>query len=276
MIETEEMDGIRLIASDLDGTLLDENKQLPPDFFSVIRRLDNVKFIAASGRQYFNLLKFFAPIQDRIGLIAENGALLWDGGRIIHTHPLSGQDALFMLRQAKKAPNAYCILCGEKSAYIENGPEHMMRGAIRSYDRCRVVERMEDQIEKDRILKIAVHSIENQAEFDAYPALNHLVGNFKVILSGSASVDVMAKGVHKGEGLKIFRERLGLGKKQCMAFGDYLNDFELLAEAEESYAMENAHPRLKEAAKYIAPSNQSDGVMQIIRRRFRDSINQSI
>lgn len=53
-----------------------------------------------------------------------------------------------------------------------------------------------------------------------------------------------------------------------MAFGDYLNDCELLQSVGESYAMENAHPRLKEMARHIAPSNDEDGVMRVIRREF--------
>jgi hydroxymethylpyrimidine pyrophosphatase-like HAD family hydrolase len=51
-----------------------------------------------------------------------------------------------------------------------------------------------------------------------------------------------------------------------MAFGDYLNDYELLLNCTESYCMENGHPKLKAIAKYTAPSNDEDGVMAILRR----------
>lgn len=51
-----------------------------------------------------------------------------------------------------------------------------------------------------------------------------------------------------------------------MAFGDYLNDYDLLLSCGESYAMENAHPKLKEIAKYITASNDEDGVMKILRQ----------
>ena len=53
-----------------------------------------------------------------------------------------------------------------------------------------------------------------------------------------------------------------------MAFGDYLNDLQLLEAVGESYAMENALPQLKAAAKYVAPSNDDNGVLRVIRERF--------
>ena len=66
---------IKLIAADMDGTLLDSKGVLNPDFFSVFEylRKEGVMFIAASGRQYYNLLKLFDSIKDEIIFIAENG-----------------------------------------------------------------------------------------------------------------------------------------------------------------------------------------------------------
>ena len=78
----------------------------------------------------------------------------------------------------------------------------------------------------------------------------------------------MKPGVNKGEALRGVQRMLGIRPEECMAFGDYLNDCELLDAVGESYAMENAHPALKRIAKYIAPSNDEDGVMRVLRERF--------
>ena len=69
---------IKLIASDLDGTLLKNGAQeLPPDIFPIIRELrqKGIRFVAASGRQYYNLRLLFKPVMDEIFYIAENGSL---------------------------------------------------------------------------------------------------------------------------------------------------------------------------------------------------------
>ena len=69
---------IKLVASDLDGTLLLHKAQsLPEEIFSLIRQLEElgIMFVAASGRQYPNMTKLFAPVASEISYISENGAL---------------------------------------------------------------------------------------------------------------------------------------------------------------------------------------------------------
>ena len=76
------MDGIRLIASDLDATLLDDQSQLPPDFAETVRALAErgIRFAAASGRPIYTLEEMFAPLQDDIILVGDNGgAICWKG-----------------------------------------------------------------------------------------------------------------------------------------------------------------------------------------------------
>ena len=89
-----------------------------------------------------------------------------------------------------------------------------------------------------------------------------------MILSGEHWVDVMKPGVHKGAAMRGLQKMLGIAPSECMAFGDYLNDCELLESAGESYAMANAHPLLKAQAKHIAPSNDDNGVIRVIREVF--------
>ena len=67
---------IRLIATDLDGTLLERDGSLPEDTFDVVRMLNEqgIRFAASSGRQYGNLVRLFAPVADRMAFVCENGA----------------------------------------------------------------------------------------------------------------------------------------------------------------------------------------------------------
>lgn len=76
------MDTIRLIASDLDATLLDDQSQLPPDFAETVRALAErgIRFAAASGRPIYTLEKMFAPLRDDIIFVGDNGgAICWKG-----------------------------------------------------------------------------------------------------------------------------------------------------------------------------------------------------
>ncbi|KOO11836.1 HAD family hydrolase, partial [Vibrio xuii] len=73
---------IKFIAADMDGTLLDENSQLNPEFFDVYQQLTEkgIIFSAASGRQYYSLRETFAPVKDDMMFIAENGTLVMHKG----------------------------------------------------------------------------------------------------------------------------------------------------------------------------------------------------
>ena len=75
-------------------------------------------------------------------------------------------------------------------------------------------------------------------------------------------------GVNKGEAIKIIQENYNISFDETMAFGDYLNDFEMMQNCKYSYAMENAHPKLKEICNYRAKSNDEDGVVDAIKKHF--------
>lgn len=69
----------------------------------------------------------------------------------------------------------------------------------------------------------------------------------------------------KGAAIEHFQNTLGFSFEETMSFGDYLNDLEMLQESYYSYAMENAHQKIKETARFIAPSKKDGGVFTVIR-----------
>ena len=116
--------------------------------------------------------------------------------------------------------------------------------------------------------KVAFYD-DGDAATHEYPALRKaLPDTLSVILSGEHWVDIMKPGVNKGRAMESLMAQRGLTPDECMAFGDYLNDLELLRAVGESYAMDNALPEVKQAARHIAPSNDEDGVMRVLRERF--------
>ena len=81
---------LKFIASDLDGTLLDGERRIPEEIFPLIREMTKrgILFCPASGRQYANLKKLFAPVANDVLFMAENGALVkyWD--KTLYLNPI--------------------------------------------------------------------------------------------------------------------------------------------------------------------------------------------
>ena len=99
-----------------------------------------------------------------------------------------------------------------------------------------------------------------------YNSLSGIPESIAPVLSGDSWIDVANRSVSKGSAIEAILENLHIKKEEAMAFGDYLNDYELLLSCGESYAMENAHPKLKKIAKHITASNDEDGVMKVLRQ----------
>lgn len=115
----------------------------------------------------------------------------------------------------------------------------------------------------DDVVKVAVYDFDSAAETTA-PALERFTATHQVVVSGQHWVDVMSATTHKGAALERVQEALGVTPAQTMAFGDYLNDLELLDRADWSYAMENAHPDVLARARFRAPSNLENGVVRTV------------
>ena len=109
---------IKLIASDMDGTLLDSNGILNPEFFTMFEDLSNkdIMFVAASGRQYYNLLKLFNLIKDKIIFIAENGTYVLFNSQELLIVDVPVEKAREVIREVREIEGAYPVLCGKNKA----------------------------------------------------------------------------------------------------------------------------------------------------------------
>lgn len=262
---------VKLVATDMDGTLLDSGKKLPEEFFRIVEALPEVKFVIASGRQYYNILKECAPVQDRISVIAENGAVIAEEKTVLSTETMDAPVALTVAKKAVTLPETCFILCGEQAAHIVgDASEQMLYKAHSYYERVERTDDFEAVLRRDRILKIAVYRHKRAEDFlfPSFSYLNALDLGVKAVLSGQSWVDIMCRNVNKGWALQKLQARYGILPEECMAFGDYLNDTEMLSVCGESYAMANAHPELIGLAKHIAPSNDENGVVSVLKEKF--------
>ena len=260
---------IKLIASDVDGTLVDSRKRLPPGFPEAVRKLRDrgIVFVIASGRQYFNVLKTFDVVKDDVVILPDNGAILLDGGEPFFTSPLPREAITEILAAVADIPTAHPLLAGVRALYMRPASDLCMDEVARYYERRVVAPDAFERAEADTICKIAVFDDESSAKNIA-PALARFQGAFGVTLSGDHWLDVMNPGVDKGSGLRILLDHFGVKPEECMAFGDYDNDIPMLRICGESYAMANATDAVKAVCRHRAPSNDEAGVMQVLYREF--------
>lgn len=259
---------IKFIATDMDGTLLDENSQLSPSFYNTFNKLEErgIIFAAASGRQYYSLLETFAPIQERMMYIAENGTMVMHQGKELYSCGIDTPSVKAIIEQARTIQGAHIVLCGKHSAYIETQDEDALAEIAKYYHRCQRVDDL--LLVEDEFIKVALCHFDGSDEH-IFPTINEKFGHsHQVVVSAKIWLDVMNAEASKGAALKHLQQTLGFTYEQTMVFGDYLNDLEMLKEAYHSYAMDNAHPKIKDVARFLAPSNREHGVIKVLDELF--------
>lgn len=261
---------IKLIAADLDGTLLDSSKQLSPDLFPLIRRLreNGIRFAAASGRQYDNLRVLFSEVADEISFISENGASVYDCSTCLFADQMPADYFIPPIHTIRTMPGVNAVLCTHAGAFIECSTDPIfVKNAQMYYEKLTIVADLTKVLTHTPAFKLAVFEQE-YAETGCFPVLRAYDDHFAVVLSGADWVDLMNPETNKGAGLQHLAEHLNIPICDTMAFGDYLNDTELIRTAGCSFVMENGHPDLKQIADYIAPSNDENGVVRAIQSYF--------
>lgn len=259
---------IRLIFSDMDGTLLDDNGDLPAEFGVVYARLKErgIRFAPASGRQYASLVRTFMPWKDEMLFLAENGTMVMEGDRELFTSPVDLAMALEVMRTGEELPGVQSVFCGKRQAYLYPADDvpNFRTELVKYISQSTVVE--DFAAVDDEPIKMAFCDLTGNAERTILPAMQQYADRMQVTLSSAVWVDVYAQGVSKGVAAQRVQEQLGLTPDECAAFGDYENDLELMDAVTYSFAMENAIPAVKARARYRAPSNRVHGVMAVCER----------
>lgn len=252
---------IKLIASDLDGTLLAEGTQdLPPELFDLILELKKkgIHFTAASGRQLSSICSLFKPIGEHISYIAENGALCTCDGELLSVTTIAPDLAQQILKYAKTLSDCKLLVSSTDTCYIESGDEEFYQWIRYGYHNVTTVV---DDLSKITapIIKIAIYDTKHPQEtFDLCHQLLHQKVN--VVTAGNHWIDLIPFEANKGVALRTLAEHLGISIEETMAFGDQQNDMEMLRTAGISYAMVKAKPEVKACADHT-----TDSVPQILK-----------
>lgn len=246
---------IKLIASDIDGTLVpDGTDQIDPEMFNIIKELKKrgIRFAGASGRQFVSMRKLFAPVKNDIFYITDNGSILRDSNKVYSMNVID-RDVLFeLIADVKKLDNCDIMLCGLNTAYCEDKSEMFLWMRDSYKYNIKVLGDFETHLDDD-IVKLSIYkrdTVEQEVMEWFYPKWKD---RFVIASAGTMWMDIVNPGADKGSALKALMKELGLSKEEVMAFGDNINDLGLLEAAGESYAIGSAREEVKAAAKHVAP-----------------------
>lgn len=219
----------KLIACDIDGTLMDYTESsFSPQIFPLIRELreKGIQFCPASGRQYSSLRRLFAPVQDELLYLCENGGIVYGvGGKVLHKTVMDRQKVMELSHEMMEmGRECEVVLSGADTSYVvlkHPGLDENLRSFIGN--NVAVLKKPEDMPEET--LKLSAFCPNGCAQY--YPAIAHKWNDiFPVAIGGPKWLDTAL--ADKGVGIKAMASALGIDLADVMAFGDNYNDLPML------------------------------------------------
>lgn len=254
---------IKLIASDLDGTLLLNGAQdLPEKLFPLIRQLKElgILFVAASGRQYANMKKMFAPVVGDIGFISENGGLAVYNGKVLYQDDFDMDLVCEIAGSIYERENAEFTCSTKDFYYLRPKTEHFRDLMINIVgNECREIHDFREITEP--CMKLAVYERGGLQEESIRYWRERFGEKCTVVTSGNAWVDFIPFETNKARGIREYQKMLAVRPEECIVFGDEYNDIAMLKSVPYSFAMAHAKPGVKEAAGY-----EADNVLNILEK----------
>ena len=254
---------IKMVVTDLDGTLLNQKKEISPGFFRLlgVMRERGVRLVTATGRQYDDIAFRFGEYAGELMCAGGNGTILTDGSKVLRMHCAAREDIVKVIETVRPLPDVYPLLCGIDSVYVEDDAP-WFRHLVDIY--CQKIVEMPDisaGFDRDRIFKIALASKDDDVMHETAKALSPFLEKFEILPSGDSWLDVIVRGANKGSAIDELREICGVAFEETAVFGDYLNDMSMMDKGYYSFAMKNAHPDIKAAARFVTEyTNEEDGV----------------
>lgn len=273
---------IKLIATDMDGTLLRDDRTY--DAAKLRQLLDEmqargIRFVAASGNQYSKLRDYFKPVgPDQITYISDNGALVSHHGQILAKETLT-HDQIKRILAWNKEHNGLTanmiILSGIHGAYVSNhATDEMINVTKLFYPNVYQVDRFLDV--KDDIFRVSLIWDENEDVKEHIQKLRAAFGDeLHTTGSGFGSVDILAPGVNKKTGLVELAKLWQIKPEEMVAFGDNDNDLEMLRYVKYPFVMPNAAPFMhKRIASQALNDNNHNGVVDTIEAILADGLTE--
>ena len=265
---------IKLIATDMDGTILDSQGLLDlPRLEKILDRLDErgIRFVIATGNEIHRVRQLLGHLADRVVLIVANGAKIFENNQLIQVETWDDElvEKALTFFKGQECQNQF-VITSMNGGFVKEGTIFTQLDKFMTpemielfYQRMNFVEELHPEL-FGGVLKMSLVVGEDktdQVQEDFNQVFN---GHVQAVSSGYGCLDIIQDGIHKAWALQELLKRWDIDSEEIMAFGDSENDVEMLELAGVAYAMENADDKAKAVATDIAPANSQGGVYQVI------------
>ena len=260
---------MRLVATDLDGTLLRADGTVSPRTAAALVELEKagVVVVFVTGRPLRWARDVFAHVASHGVAIVSNGALVWDvaGDAPLETRSVAPELGIAACERLRAAvPGSVFAVENLDGIALEDDflERHPVPDGARRGDLAAI-------FDAPALKVLARHEVLEPRDF--WARAEQAIGDDLEITwsSSTALLEMSAAGVTKASTLAAWAESHGIGAEQVVAFGDMPNDLAMLRWAGTSYAMENAAPDVRAAATHVAPHHDDDGVAQVLEQLLR-------
>lgn len=255
----------KLVAIDMDGTLLREDKTISNKTKEVIKRAreKNVKVVLATGRPVDGVKRYLEELDlyhNDEYVLTFNGAIVKEVGpdRVICRDTLKGSDLLYLYEISKNAGINIHGFSKDGCVTPKMNEYTELEGRINGIDVYEIDYKNVDP--EEEIIKIMMIDKPEALEEGIKKLPKEVYEKYTVVRSAPYFLEFLSKTCNKGQGVKSLAESLGIKRKEVIAIGDAGNDLHMIEYAGLGVAMGNAFDEVKEKANFITKSNEDDGV----------------
>lgn len=265
---------IKMVVTDMDGTLLDEKGEFDRSRLkNILDELDKreIRFVVATGNEIHRMHLLFGDLLERVTLIVANGARIFDKNEVLLGTCWSQDLVAQVLSYFEgRERDVHLVVTAENGAFVKTGTIFPMIEKVMTAEMAQEFYRKINFVETLRpddfpqVLKMSM-VVNEQVAVQATRQLNQdFADTLNAVTSGYGAIDILQKGIHKAWGVEQLMQKWEIQEQEIMAFGDSENDIEMLQLAGISYAMENADTKTKAVANHLAPANKEAGVLTVL------------
>ncbi len=261
----DDLSGVRLVASDMDYTLLADDKSMPEDMPGRIRALEGAGalFAAASGRPLYTLRDMFPDSWDHMAFVTDNGAAVVCREDVVFKSLIEPATVQALTEFTLEGGYGLPTVCGLDACYVREQDrryDDVFRTFYHNIVYVETLDHLAAEVNKFTVYFPEGNAVPMRDEVYA-PAWG---GQLSVTCGGAVWIDIMNQGVDKGTGVERLCEHLGISVADVVACGDTDNDAEMLETVGHGYLVANAEERMERFADFRIPSNNERGVAQVI------------